>query len=78
MSIHKFWVYKAISRPKVDESLEWDFIKVTVTKDQGRSKGNKKWMRIRKSKYIESDGTCYYTGKFNVDLSLYRVLEVTL
>ena len=34
-------------------------------------------MRIRKSKYIESDGTCCI-GKFNIDLSLCRVLEVTL
>ena len=35
-------------------------------------------MRIRKSEYIELDGTCCYTKKFNMVFSLYRVLEVTL
>ena len=49
VSIHKFRVYKTVSRPRVDKSSEWDFIKVILTKDQRRSKGNKKWMRIRKS-----------------------------
>jgi len=39
--IHKFRVYKAVSRPGVDESSEWDFIKVILTKDQERDKGNK-------------------------------------
>ena len=39
---HKFRVYKTMSRPRVDESLERDFIKVILTKDQGRSKRNKK------------------------------------
>jgi len=34
-------------------------------------------MRIRKSRCIESDGTCCHIGKFNVALSLYRVLKVT-
>ena len=34
-------------------------------------------MRIRKSGYIELDKTCYYTEKFNIAFSLYRVLEVT-
>ena len=34
-------------------------------------------MRIRKSRYIESDGTCCYIEKFNVVFSLCRVLEVT-
>ena len=42
VSIHKFKVYKAMSRPRVNESLEQDFIKVILTKDQGRSKENKK------------------------------------
>jgi len=42
VSIHKFRVYKTMSGPGVDESSEWDFIKVILTKDQGRSKGNKK------------------------------------
>ena len=35
-------------------------------------------MRIRKSGYIESNRTHCCTGKFNMALSLYRVLEVTL
>jgi len=35
-------------------------------------------MRIEKSRYIELDGTCCCTGKFNVALSLCRVLRVTL
>jgi len=30
-----------MSRPGVDKSSEWDFIKVTLTKDQERSKGDK-------------------------------------
>jgi len=34
-------VYKAVSRPRVDKSLEWDFIKVILTKDQERDKGYK-------------------------------------
>jgi len=42
VSIHKFRVYKTMSRPGVDESLEQDFIKVILTKDQGGSNGNKK------------------------------------
>ena len=42
VSIHKFSVYKAMSRLRVDESLERDFIKVILIKDQERSKGNKK------------------------------------
>jgi len=41
VSIHKFKVYKAVSRPGVDESSERNFIKVILTKDQGRSKRNK-------------------------------------
>jgi len=41
VSIHKFRVYKAMSRPGVDESLEQDFINVILTKDQERGKGNK-------------------------------------
>jgi len=41
VSIHKFRVYKAMSRPGVNESLEQDFIKVILTKDQERGKGNK-------------------------------------
>ena len=44
VSIHKFRVYKAMSRPRVDESLEQDFIKVIPTKNQGRDKRNKEWI----------------------------------
>ncbi len=33
-------------------------------------------MRIRKSECVESDKTFCCTGKFNIALSLYRVLEV--
>ena len=42
VSIHKFRVYKAVGRPRVDKSSEWNFIKVILTKDQGRNKRNKK------------------------------------
>ena len=41
VSIHKFRVYKTVSRSGVNESSEWDFIKVILTKNQKRSKGNK-------------------------------------
>ena len=78
VSFYKFQVYKTMSRPRVNESLERDFIKVILTKDQERSKSDKKWMRIRKSGCIESDGTYCYSRKFNVALSLYRVLGVSL
>ena len=78
VSIHKFWVYKVISRPGVNKSFEWDFIKVILTKDQGRSKRDKKQIRVRKIKYIESDRTYYCIGKFNMALSLCRALEVNL
>ena len=67
-----------MSRPGVDKSSEQDFIKVILTKDQGRSNGNKKWMRVRKSRCVESNWTCCCIGKFNVALSLCRVLEVAL
>jgi len=67
-----------MSRPRVDKSSEQDFIKVILTKDQERSKRNKEWMRIGKSKCIELNRTCCCTEKFNIALSLYKVLEVTL
>jgi len=35
-------------------------------------------MRIGKSRYIESDETHCYTEKFNIALSLYRVLGIAL
>jgi len=41
MSIHRFRVYKTVSRPGVDKSSEQDFIKMILTKDQGRGKENK-------------------------------------
>ena len=49
-----------------------------LTKYQERSKGDKEKVRIKKSRYVESDETCYYTVKFNMALSLYRVLEIAL
>ena len=67
-----------MSRLGVDESLEWDFIKVILTKNQERSKRDTEGVRIRKSGFIKSDGTYYYTEKFNITLSLCRVLEVAL
>ena len=76
VSIHKFRVYKAVSRPGVDESLERGFIKVILTKDQGRSKKDKECMRIGKSGCVELNGTCCCTGKFNTALSLCGVLGV--
>ena len=33
-----------MSRPKVNKGSEWDFIKMILTKDQGRSKGKKEWI----------------------------------
>ena len=33
MSIYKFWVAKAISKPGVNKSLEQDFIKVILIKN---------------------------------------------
>ena len=67
-----------MSRPGIDESSEWDFIKVILTKDQGRSKRNEKRMRIRKSGCVESNWTRCCTGEFNATLSLCRVLGVAL
>jgi len=78
VNIHKFWVYKIISRPKVNKSLEWNFIKVILTKNQERSKKNKKQMWIRKSRCIESDRTHCYIRNFNMALNLYGVLRIVL
>ena len=33
-----------MSRSGVDESSKWNFIKMILTKDQGRSQGEKEWM----------------------------------
>ena len=41
VSIYEFRVYKTMSRLRVDKSLKWDFIKVILTKDQKKGKGNK-------------------------------------
>ena len=41
VSIYKFRVYKVVSRPRVNKSSEQNFIKMILTKNQGRSKGNK-------------------------------------
>ena len=49
-----------------------------LTKNQERSKGDKEGIRIRKSRYIESDKTHCCIRKFNIAISLYRVLGVTL
>ena len=67
-----------MGRPRVNKSLKQNFIQIILTKNQERSKRDKEGVRIRKSGYIESDGTCCYTRKFNIALSLYKVLEFTL
>ena len=67
-----------MSRPGVNKSLEQDFIKVILTKDQEKSEGDKKQMQIGKSRYVELDKTYCCLGKFNVVLSLCGVLGVTL
>ena len=67
-----------MSRPEVDENSEQDFIKIILTKDQERSKRDKKQMWIRKSRCIELDRTWYCIEKFNVALNLCGILEVAL
>jgi len=49
-----------------------------LIKNQERSKRNKKSVWIRKSRCIKSDRTHCCTRKFNMALSLYRVLGVAL
>jgi len=49
-----------------------------LTKDQKRSKRDKQGVRIEKSRYIELNRTCCCIEKFNVVLSLYRVLRINL
>ena len=44
-----------------------------LTKNQERSEKNKERVGVRKSRYIELDGTYYYIEKFNVALSLYVI-----
>ena len=67
-----------MSRPRVSKGLEQDFIKMILTKDQRKSEGNEKWMRIGKSRSVELDRTHCCIGKFNMALSLCKVLEVAL
>ena len=67
-----------MSRPEVDKSLKQNFIKVILTKNQGRSQINKERVRIKMSRYVELNRAHYCTGKFNIVLSLCRVLRVTL
>ena len=66
-----------MSRPGVNQGLECNFIKVILTKNQERSKKDKEGVRIKKSRYVELDRTHCCTEKFNIALSLYRVLRVT-
>ena len=42
-----------MSKLRVNESSEQDFIKVILTENQGRSKRDKEWIRIRKTGYIK-------------------------
>ena len=49
-----------------------------LTKDQERSKEDKKRVRIRKSRCVELDKICYYIGKFHIALSLCEVLGIIL
>jgi len=49
-----------------------------LTKDQRRSKANKKKIEVRKSRCIELDRIYCYIRKFNIALSLYRVLGIIL
>ena len=58
--------------------MEKDFIKMILTKNQSKSKKYNKRVRIRKSRYIESDRTHGYTEKFKVAFSLYEVLRIAL
>ena len=67
-----------MSRHRVNKNSEQDFIKVILTKNQGRDKENKEWIRIGKSRYIKLNQTHCCTEKFNVVLSLCEVLKITL
>ena len=78
VSIHKFRVYKAVSRHRVNKSLERDFIKMILTKNQGKSKKNKEWIRIEKSRCVELNWTCYCIKKFNAAFSLCGDLGIAL
>jgi len=49
-----------------------------LTKNQEKSMEQKEWIRIRKSGCVELDGTCCCLEKFNMALSLCKVLRSTL
>ena len=51
---------------------------MVLTKNQEKSQKNKERVRVQKSKYIELNRTYCYTMKFNIALSLYKVLKITL
>ena len=51
-------------------------IRVILTKDQEKSNRDKKRVRIGKSRCVKLNGTYCCTRKFNIALSLYRVLGV--
>jgi len=78
MVTHKLWIYKIVSRSEVNKNMKQNFIKIVLTKDLGWEKKQKERMRIRKSGYFEFDWTHYYIEKFNIVLSLYRVLGIAL
>ena len=74
-----WWTIKQVeSNRRSCRCLQMVSIHKFRVKDQERSKRNKEWMRIRKSRCVESDGTHCCTGKFNMALSLCGVLGVTL
>jgi len=66
-----------MSWPKVDPSLKWSFTKIVLTKDQEKEENDKERVRVQKSRYIKKYETYCYIGKFNIALSLYKVLKVT-
>jgi len=43
---------------------------MTLIKNQERIKEDKERVRVRKSRYVESDKTYCYTKKFNIALSI--------
>ena len=67
-----------MGRPRFDKSSKRNLIKVILIKDQERIKKDKERVRIRKNGYIESDKTYCYIEKFNIALSLWGVLGITL
>ena len=65
-----------MSRSRVDKSSKQGFIKMILTNNQERSKENKERVGIRKSRYIKLNRTNYCIEKFNITLSLCKVLEI--